>query len=66
MLFHILHPIHIPKDDDSIYTDHYPSCSEITYPDIVDPALVAQVAQQIQDGLLTPDEAKRTVQGRQL
>ena len=45
-------------------------CDDPTCPDKDDEELLAEYAQQlapyVQDGLLTPDEAARLVQGRQL
>lgn len=59
-------PIIIPMEDDPIHTHTNPFCSDPTCPDKDDPELLAEVAQQVEDGLLTPDEATRVVQGRQL
>jgi hypothetical protein len=59
-------PIPIPMEDDLVHTDDAPFCADPTCPDKEDPDLLAAVAQQVEDGLLTPDEATRFVQGRQL
>src|SRR5713226_4346510 len=59
-------PIPVPTEDNPVHTNHDPLCSDSTSPDTVDSTLLAQVAQQLQDGLLTPEEATRFVQGRQL
>jgi len=59
-------PITIPMEDDLVHTDTNPLCSDSTCPDKNDPKLLAEVARQVEDGLLTPDEATRTVLGRQL
>ena len=59
-------PISIPMEDDLVHTDDSPFCLDSTCPDKDDPDLIAAVAQQVEDGLLTPEEATRTVQGRQL
>ncbi|MGH2496868.1 MAG: hypothetical protein ACRDIV_19365 [Ktedonobacteraceae bacterium] len=60
------HPIRIPMEDDLVHTGDSPFCADPTCPDKEDPDLLAAVAQQVEDGLLTPDEATRFVQGRQL
>ncbi len=51
-------PIPIPLEDDF--------CLDPTCPDREDEEAINAVAQQVEDGLLTADEATRTVQGRQL
>lgn len=64
------HPIPIPMEDPLVHTADTPVCADPTCSDKQDDDLLAEVAQQIapfvQDGLLTPDEASRLVQGRQL
>ena len=64
------HPIPIPMEDDPVHTPDQWVCLDPTCPDKTDDDLLAEFAQQIapyvQDGLLTPDEATRLVQGRQL
>ena len=59
-------PIIVRREDDLIHTSKNPFYTDPTYPDRVDPALLAEVAQQVTDGLLTALEATRTIQGRQL
>ena len=59
-------PIPIPMEDDLVHTDDSPFCLDPTCPDREDEEAINAVAQQVEDGLLTPDEATRTVQGRQL
>ncbi len=59
-------PITIPMEDDLAHTATDPFCSDPTCPDKKDPELLAEVTRQVEDGLLTPDEATRTVLGRQL
>ena len=59
-------PIPIPMEDDLVHTDHDPFCSDPTCPCHSDPDLIAEVNEQYQDGLLTPDEATNYVLGRQL
>jgi len=64
MLFN--RPIPIPMEDDLVHTDDSPFCSDPTCPDKEDEAAINAVAQQVEDGLFTPAEATRFVQGRQL
>ena len=63
-------PILIPMEDLLVHTADIPICADPTCPDKNDDDLLAEAAQQVapfvQDGLLTPDEATRLVQGRQL
>jgi hypothetical protein len=63
-------PISIPMEDPLVHTPDHLICADPTCPDKDDDDLLAEAAQQmapfVQDGLLTPDEATRTVQGRQL
>ncbi len=68
MLFHIEHPIAIPLEDehDLVHTDHDPFCIDPNCPCHEDDSLISSVAQHIKDGLFTPEEATRFVQGRQL
>ncbi len=56
----------IPMEDDLIHTPDHPFCSDPTCPDKSDPELLAEVNQQIVDGLLTPDEATAIVLGKTL
>ncbi len=68
MLFDIIHPIAIPLEDeqDFVHTDHYPFCSDPSCPCHEDPDLLTVVAEHVEDGLMTPAEATRFTQGRQL
>ena len=59
-------PIPIPMEDDLVHTDHDPFCSDPTCPCHEESVPLDSLAQQVQDGLLTPEEATRFVQGRQL
>jgi hypothetical protein len=60
-------PIPIPMEDDLVHTDHDPFCSDPACPCHEESAdALDAVAQQVEDGLLTPDEATRFVQGRQV
>ena len=59
-------PIPIPMEDDLVHTDHDPFCSDPTCPDKEDEEAINAVAGMVEDGLMTPDEATRFVQGRQL
>lgn len=62
----IQHPIPIPMEDPIIHTVEHPFCSDPTCPDKDDPELLAQVAQLVEDGLLTPEEATNYVLGKTL
>ncbi len=70
MPLHTDRPIPIPMEDPLVHTTDYLICVDPTCPDKDDVDLLAEAAQQVapfvQDGLLTPDEATRLVQGRQL
>lgn len=63
-------PIPIPMEDDLVHTNTDPTCADPTCPDKEDDDLIAEAAKRVapyvQDGLLTPEEATRFVQGRQL
>jgi hypothetical protein len=63
-------PIPIPMEDDLVHTADNPVCADPTCPDKDDEELQTEYAGQltpyVQDGLLTPDEATRLVQGRQV
>lgn len=62
--------IPIPMEDPLVHTADHLICADPTCPDKDDEDLLAEFAQQIapyvRDGLLTPDEATRLAQGRQL
>lgn len=64
------HPIPIPMEDPLVHTADAPVCADPTCPDKDNDELLSEFAQHIvpyvQGGLLTPDEATRLVQGRQL
>ena len=68
MLFDIQHPIAIPLVDeqDLVHTDPAPFCSDPSCPCHEDSEAIASVAGMVQEGLFTPAEATRFVQGRQL
>ena len=63
-------PIPIPMEDDLVHTADQPICPDPICPDKNDDDLLTEFARQVapfvEDGLLTPDEATRLVQGRQL
>ena len=59
-------PFPIPTEDDPVHTDHDPFCSDPTCPCHEESHALDSLAQHVQDGLLTPEEATRFVQGRQL
>lgn len=60
------HPIVIPMEDPLIHAAENPFCDDPTCPDKEDPELQAEVAQLVEDGLLTPDEATNYVMGKTL
>ena len=60
------HPIRIPMEDPLIHTDDHPFCDDPKCPDKEDSELLAEVAQLVEDGLLTPDEATNYVLGKTL
>jgi hypothetical protein len=49
--------------DDLVHTDARPFCRDQTCHCHEDELLIAQVAQQVQDGLFTPQEATEFVKG---
>ena len=63
-------PLSIPMGDPLVHIPDSPVCADPTCPDKNNEELLAEYAQQVapyvQDGLLTPAEATRLVQGRQL
>ncbi len=61
------HPIVVPMEDDLIHTQQHPFCStDPACPCHEDPELLSDVAQAVEQGLLTPDEATRIAQGQTL
>jgi len=59
-------PIVIPMEDDILHTQSHPFCSDPSCPCHEDPELLANVAQAVEQGLLTPAEATRLVEGKAL
>ncbi len=60
-------PLVVLMEDDLIHTTESPFCSlDPTCFCHVDPLLLAEVTHQIEEGLLTSDEATRVVMGLQL
>lgn len=57
-------PIAIPMEDDPVHTDEYPFCDDPTCSCHEDQTLIAEVAAQVEGGLLTPEEATGLVNGR--
>ncbi len=49
-----------------VHSDAYSFCLDPSCPDKEDPTLLAPVIEDYENGLLTPDEATRTIQGRML
>ncbi|HZS77784.1 MAG TPA: hypothetical protein VFA41_14315 [Ktedonobacteraceae bacterium] len=56
----------IPNEDEISHSVMSPFCSDPTCPCHEDPELIAEVATQVEEGLLTPAEATRLVAGEQL
>ena len=56
----------IPLEEEPLHTQTNPFCLDSTCPCHEDQELIQPVAQKVQDGLLTPEEATRFVEGRQL
>jgi hypothetical protein len=50
--------------DDPVHTEARPFCWDETCPCHEDELLIALVAQQVQDGLFTPQEATEFIKGR--
>ena len=59
-------PIMIPMEDPIIHTDDHPFCRDPPCPCAEDPELLAELAHQIEEGLLTPAEATNIVKGKML
>jgi len=52
--------------DELFHTDEHPFCSDRTCLCHEDPLLIAEVAEAVNEGLLTPDEATDFVAGKML
>ncbi len=59
-------PIVIPMEDPIIHTADQPFCSDPTCPCKEDPELIAEVAAQVEQGLLTHEEATQVIAGKTL
>jgi len=59
-------PIIIPMEDDLVHTDEHPFCDDPACGCHEAPVLIAGVAQEVADGLLTPQEASNFVAGKLL
>lgn len=59
-------PIVIPMEDELVHTADTPFCSDSTCPCHSDPDLIAEVNEQYENGLLTPEEATNYVLGKTL
>ena len=57
-------PIIIPMEDDLVHTDEHPFCYDSTCGCHESPDVIAEVAQDVADGLLTPQEASDFVTGK--
>jgi hypothetical protein len=58
------HPIVILMEDDILHTQSHPFCSDPTCPCHEDAELLSDVARAVEQGLLTPAEATRFVEGK--
>jgi hypothetical protein len=56
----------IPMEDDLLHTEEHPFCWNPSCGCHEDPILLAPLTQAVLDGLLTPDEATRFVNGEML
>lgn len=56
----------VASEDELLHTLESPFCWDASCPCHEDPELIAEVATQVEDGLLTPAEATRLVAGEQL
>ncbi len=60
-------PILVPVEDDLLHSEAYPFCAlDPTCGCHEDPLLIAEVANAVNEGLLTPDEATDFVAGKML
>jgi len=66
MLFHIERPIPIPVEDNLLHTDHDPFCCDPISPCHKNSQAIEKVSDMVENGIMTPAEATRFVQGRQL
>ncbi len=57
-------PIVIPMEDPILHTKSHPFCNDPTCPCHEDSELLSEVAQAVEQGFLTPDEAMRVVTGK--
>jgi len=53
-------------EDDALHTTEFPFCCDAMCPCHEDGTLIAEVAQQVEAGLLTPEEASAFVAGHTL
>jgi hypothetical protein len=56
--------IPIPMEDALVHTDEYPFCDDPSCWCHEDETLIAEIAAQVEGGLLTPEEATDLVNGR--
>lgn len=59
-------PIIIPMEDDLVHTDEHPFCDDPACGCHEAPEMIAEVAQEVANGLLTPQEASAFVAGKLL
>ena len=60
----IQHPIPIPMEDALVHTDDSPFCADETCPCHESPELLKTLAQQVEGGLLTAEEATNLATGK--
>ena len=57
-------PIPVPMDDELIHTADCPFCTDGTCPCHEDQTLIAEVAEMVTDGTLSPQDATDIVNGK--
>lgn len=62
----IHHPIVIPMEDPIIHTDDHPFCGDPTCGCCEDQEVLSEVAEAVEQGLITQEEATLMIQGKTL
>jgi hypothetical protein len=62
---YVVRPV-TPCEDELLHTSFCPFCSDSGCSCHEDPDLINEVAQQVEEGLLTPDEATHILTGQQI
>jgi hypothetical protein len=60
------HPLLVLMEDPILHTTERPFCGDPSCPCSEDPALIAEVNEAIEQGLITPEEATLIIQGKTL